>query len=448
MGTFAALFVCFRSHGRRAKMGMKSGFILIFPVFCSRFIVDIFINLEVVLEEGLKDYSVARVRVGDVLTGKVISVNDKELAVNVGYRSDGIVPVAELPEESTKEYMVDDSIEVMIVSTDDGEGNLLLSVTRAYATVVWDEFEELLNSKNAIEVEVKEVVKGGVVAKYKGARVFIPASQVALGYTEDLKVFVGKKLKVRLIEVDKAKHKAVASAKSLLAEIDSANKKAAFEKIKEGDEMIGTVARIESYGAFVNIGELDGLLHISNMSWKRIKHPSVLVKAGDKVKVEVIKKDAEKGKISLRLSDIPENPWESVDVRYQVGSVYTAKVARIQPFGVFINLEEEVDGLCHVSEISRERVENPADVLKPGDEVEVKVLSIDKANKRISLSIKAAQDGGDIAPLAVEVRETPEREEKATKAEKADGEVENVEDLGIKPTTLADLFADKLSKFK
>lgn len=408
------------------------------------------------MEEGLKDYSVARVRVGDVLTGKVISVNDKELAVNVGYRSDGIVPVAELPDESTKEYMVDDSVEVMIISTDDGEGNLLLSVTRAYATVVWDEFEELLNSKNVIEVEVKDVVKGGVVAKYKGARVFIPASQVALGYTEDLKVFIGKKLKVRLIEVDKTKHKAVASAKSILAEIDSANKKAAFEKIKEGDEVIGTVARIESYGAFVNIGELDGLLHISNMSWKRIKHPSVMMKVGDKLKVEVIKKDAEKGNVSLRLSDIPANPWDSVDARYQVGSIHTAKVARIQPFGAFINLEDDVDGLCHVSEISHERVENPADVLKIGEEVTVKVLAVDKENQKISLSIKAVQnsddseDGADASNAKEKFsgeKSGGERERQPRNA-KSEGETESVEGLGIKPTTLADLFSDQLKKYK
>lgn len=385
------------------------------------------------MEEGLKDYSVARVRVGDILTGKVISVNRKELAVNVGYRSDGIVPASELPDESTKDYMVDDSIEVMVIGTNDGDGNLLLSVTRAYATVVWDEFEQLSESRAVVEVDVRETVKGGVVAKYKGARVFIPASQLSLGFVEDLKPFVGQRLKVRMIEVDKAKHKAVASAKSVLAEEDRENKKRALERLHVGDEVIGTVEKLESYGAFVNLGGVTGLLHISNMSWKRIKHPSALVKVGDKVKVEITKIDEEKGNLSLRLSDITENPWESADVRYKVGSVCTGKVVRIQPFGAFINLEEDIDGLCHVSELSAERVEHPSNVVNVGDEVEVKILAVDKKEQRISLSIKAVSEPVSVhsAPEVREVREEP-----------------IAEGLGIKPTTLADLFGDQFKKIK
>lgn len=378
------------------------------------------------MEEGLKEYSVARVRVGDVLVGKVISVNEKELAVNVGYRSDGIVPVAELPDETTENYKANDEIEVMIISTDDGEGNLLLSVTRAYATVVWDEFEALVESKQIFEVVVKEAVKGGVVARYKGARVFIPASQVSTGYVENLSEFVGQKLQVRMVEVDKTKHRAVASAKSVKSEQLEAQRKEALTKIKVGDEVLGTVVRIESYGAFVEIGGLDGLLHISNMSWKRIKHPSVLVKVGDKVKVEVIKIDAEKGNVSLKLSDIPENPWDGIEARYRVGGIYTGRVARIQKFGVFINLEEDVDGLCHISELSTERVNTPEEVVQIGAEVQVKVLSINKAEQRISLSMKAAKEGEAV----VVPEEAP------------------VDGLGIKPTTLADLFADKLKGIK
>lgn len=385
------------------------------------------------MEEGLREYSVSRVRVGEILTGKVITVSEKELAVNVGYRSDGIVPAAELPDESTANYKQDDDIEVMVISTDDGEGNLRLSVVRAFATVVWDEFQALVESQENFFVDVKEAVKGGVVAKYKGARVFIPASQVAAGYVADLSEFVGKKLEVRMVEVDKSKHRAVASAKAISAEKVKAARKEAVAKLSVGAVISGKVVRLEQFGAFIDLGGCDGLLHISNMSWKRIKHPSEVLKVGDIVKVEVTKVDVEKENVSLRLLDMPENPWNTVDSRYKVGGVYKGVVARLQNFGAFINLEEDVDGLCHVSEISVERIAQPSDVLKAGDEVEVKVLAVDKAEKRISLSIKAVN--------------APEITEAAAPVEtvKSESAAEPVE-LGIKPTTLADVFKDVFKK--
>ncbi len=386
------------------------------------------------MEEGLKEYSVARVRVGEILTGKVITVNEKELAVNVGYRSDGIVPAAELPDESTANYKHGDDIEVMVIRTDDGDGNLLLSVIRTYAIVVWDELDALLQSQNNFVVDVKEVVKGGVIARYKGARIFVPASQVAAGYVADLSEFVGKKLEVRMVEVDKAKHRAVASAKAISAEKVKAARKEALAALRAGQIINGKVVRLESFGAFVDLGGCDGLLHISNMSWKRLKHPSEMLKVGDLVKVEVTKIDLEKENISLRLTDIPENPWDNINSKYKVGEVYKGKVARLQNFGAFINLEADVDGLCHVSEIAAERVELPSDVLKVGDEVEVKVLAVDKAEKRISLSIKAV----NAVAAAAETSAPTDSEVKEDAAEAVE--------LGIKPTTLADVFKDYFKK--
>lgn len=395
--------------------------------------------LEVVLEEGLKQFSVERVRVGDVLKGDVISVNEKEIAVNVGYRSDGIVPAAELPDETTADYKVGDEVEVMVVSTDDGEGNLLLSVTRAYATLVWDEFEKMTETQEDFVVDVKEVVKGGVVAKYKGARVFIPASMVAVRYVEDLNEFVGQKLTVRMVEFDRAKNSAVASAKVIEEEGLKEKRKALFEELKVGDNIEGTVVRLEPYGAFVNLGGIDGLLHVSNMSWRRVKHPSEIVKVGDKVKVEIIKLEPKEGRISLKLLDAPENPWNDIESKYKVGEVYKGTIMRLQKFGAFIKLEDGVEGLCHVSEISEERVEKPEDVLKTGEEVDVRVLDINAKDQRISLSIRAAKEGAEYTLPS----------EKPAKAGKGAKQEEAVEGLGIKPTTLADLFGQDLKdKFK
>ncbi len=378
------------------------------------------------MEEGLKEYSVERVRVGDVLKGEIISVNEKELAVNVNYRADGIVPAQELPNETTEGYKVGDSIEVMVVSTYDNDGNLLLSVVRAYATVVWEEFEQYLESGEVFEVDVKEVTKGGVVAKYKGARVFIPASLVSATYVKDLSQFVGQKLKVQIVDLDKSKRRAVASAKALAEEARKAEMEEKLATLKVGDVVKGKVVRIESYGAFVDLGGIDGLLHVSNMSWKRIKHPTEIVKSGDDVEVEITKIDTEKQNISLKLSDIPENPWDSVEVKFHTGEIYKGTVTKVQPYGAFIKLAEDIEGLCHISELAEERVAKTEDVVNVGDEVEVRVLSVDSKARKISLSIKSAKD--------TEYVELP----------KVEGSVE----LGIKPTTLADLFADKLDHLK
>ncbi len=378
------------------------------------------------MEEGLKEYSVERVRVGDVLKGEIISVNEKELAVNVNYRADGIVPAQELPNETTEGYKVGDSIEVMVVSTYDNDGNLLLSVIRAYATVVWEEFEQYLESGEVFEVDVKEVTKGGVVAKYKGARVFIPASLVSATYVKDLSQFVGQKLKVQIVDLDKSKRRAVASAKALAEEARKAEMEEKLATLKVGDVVKGKVVRIESYGAFVDLGGIDGLLHVSNMSWKRIKHPTEIVKSGDDVEVEITKIDTEKQNISLKLSDIPENPWDSVEVKFHAGEIYKGTVTKVQPYGAFIKLAEDIEGLCHISELAEERVAKTEDIVNVGDEVEVRVLSVDSKARKISLSIKSAKD--------TEYVELPKEE----------GSVE----LGIKPTTLADLFADKLDHLK
>lgn len=381
------------------------------------------------MEEVLKDYGTERVRVGEVLKGEIISVNDKEIAVNVGYRADGIVPVAELPAEGTSDYKLGDKVDVMVTKVNDAEGSLELSVKKAMAVVVWDDLSKRMESGDTFEVKVKEVVKGGVVAYYNGARIFIPASQASVQYLEDLSGLVGTKFKVRLIELDVEKKKVVASRKVVEKQELELVKKHAMAILKVGQIVKGVVVRLEPFGAFIDLGGYDGLVHVSNMSWKRIHHPSEVLKVGDHIEAEIIKIDSEKEKISLKLTNVGDNPWESIQETYRVGGVYHGVVGKMLNYGVFIRLDDGVEGLCHISELSDQHVKFPSDVVSVGQEVEARVIAIDSAAQKISLSLKEARD---------------ERVEEVEEAEE-DNEL-IFPGLGVKPTTLADLFNRDLRK--
>lgn len=391
------------------------------------------------MEEALKEYGVESIRVGDVLTGSVISVSDKEITVNIGYRSDGIVDISELPNETTADYKENDKVDVMVVKTDDGEGSVILSVNRANYTMVWSEFSELMESKDSFEVIVKEAVKGGLVARYKGARVFIPASLASDSYLEDLSVLVGKNLLVKMEDLDLDKKKAVASRRAVEKIEKAEARNEAFQTLRPGAIKSGKVVRIEKYGAFIDLGGYDGLMHVSQMSWRRIESPNEVMKVGDVLDVEIINVDPVKQKISLKLVDMPESPWNNLD-KYEVGKIYEGKVVRIQPFGAFISLEDGLEGLCHVSQVSANRVKTPSDVLKEGDVVQVKLISMDKEAKKLSLSIKQTIEGVEEDSSDYRTRSVREKQPSAAEINKYIDEV--------KPTTLADLFADKLSKYR
>ncbi|MDO4800278.1 MAG: 30S ribosomal protein S1 [Bacillota bacterium] len=377
------------------------------------------------MEEGLKEYGLDKIHTGDVLTGKVLSSSAKGITVNIGYRSDGVVAPEELPNENPQDYREGDEVEVMVVKLDDGEGNVVLSVTRAFERVVWDEFAELHASGTAFPLLLKEVVKGGLVGKYKGARVFVPASQASAHYVEKLDELVGQTVSVRLTDFDRDKQKVVASRRVVEREELDAIKTQAIASLKPGQVLTGRVARLEKFGAFIDLGGYDGLAHISQLSWRRVSKPEEVVSVGDSVDVEVLSVDSEKQKISLKLTNIKDNPWETIDAKYVVGQVYPGRVVRILNFGAFVELEEGVEGLVHISELSDERVKFPSDVVAVGDTVEVSVLSVDKKERRISLSMKQAKE---------------EEREQANEAAS-----EYVEEK--KATTMADLFGDKFKKF-
>ncbi|MCH4889171.1 30S ribosomal protein S1 [Acidaminobacter sp. JC074] len=329
---------------------------------------------------------------GDIVEGTVISANEDEVLVNVGSAMDGVVTVEELedhPINPSEHYKEGDKITVLVIKADDGEGNMLLSKKRAEYVQVWDDFDASIEGNKTFKIKVKGAIKGGVTCELKGVRGFIPGSQLALNYVEDLESYVGEDLEVKAMEYNREKNSVVLSAKAVLAEKREQLGKQLYDSLTEGQIYTGTVTRLADFGAFVDIGGADGLIHVTELSWKRIKHPSDVVNVGDRVEVAVIKVDKESKRIGLRLNDVQDNPWMNMDAYYQEDDVVTGKVVRLASFGAFVELESGIDGLLHVSEISEERISKPADVLELGQEVEVLIIGIDTENQKMSFSMKA-----------------------------------------------------------
>ena len=366
------------------------------------------------------DNSFKRIRKGEVVTGEVLYITDSEVMVNLGYRSDGIISREELvggPDVNPQDlYEQGQEIEVYVLRMDDGDGNVVLSTKRVADMKVWDEVEELYNNGEKIDVTVKANVKGGLTADYNGLNAFIPASHVSTRFQKDLSKFVGEEFTTEIIDFDKRKKRIVLSRKNVIAEEQDKKRQEVYANLHEGDIIEGTVQRITNFGAFVDVGGVDGLIHISELSWNRVKHPSDVVSPGDVVKVQVLNVDEEKNRIALGLKQLTEKPWDIFKNNVSVGDVVKGKVVNLLDFGAFIRLEEGVDGLLHVSQISREHVEKPADKLSLGEEVTVKVTDIDEENQKISLSMKALTEPEPKKESAPKERK-PKREKKAPRRE-------------------------------
>lgn len=339
------------------------------------------------------DNSFKRIKKGEIVTGEVLYVTDNEVMVNLGYRSDGIISKEELSKNTDAKpsdlYKQGDEIEVFVLKMDDGDGNVVLSARRVEDMKVWDEIEKSYNNHEIVTAKVINQVKGGLTASLDGISAFIPASHVTVKFQRDLSKFVGDDFQCEIIDFDKRKRRIVLSRKNVLMRELEEKRSQIFESLHIGDVIEGTVQRLTNFGAFVDIGGIDGLVHISELSWNRVKHPSEVVSAGDKVKVQVLSLDEEKDRIALGLKQTTEKPWDKFINAVKVGDVVKGKVVNILDFGAFVRLEEGVDGLLHVSQICREHIEKPQDRLEIGQEVEVKVIEIDQENKKISLSIKA-----------------------------------------------------------
>lgn len=347
---------------------------------------------------------------GDIVEGTIIAVNETEVLLDVGSTLDGVVTAEELSIESvdiSEHYKLDQKMTVLVIKND-GEGNILLSEKRADYYKIWDDFDESIEGKKTFKVKVKEAIKGGVICDLKGVRGFIPGSQLSLSYVEDLASFVNETLEVKAVEYNREKNSVVLSARAVLEVEKESRAKRLYETITEGQIYSGKVTRLADFGAFVDLGGADGLIHITELSWKRIKHPSDVVKVGDVVEVTVIKVDKTSKRIGLRLNDVQDNPWMNISQYYKEDDVVKGTVVRLASFGAFIELESGVDGLLHVSEISEERISKPADVLSIGQEVEVQIIGIDSEKQNMSLSIKALSEEEEVDVEAYLEEETQE----------------------------------------
>ena len=352
--------------------------------------------------EQMLEESLVTLHTGDVVKGTVIQVVNEEVSVNLGFKSDGIIARGEFSSDPTvipsKTVQPGDEIEVFVVRVNDGDGNVMLSRKRIEAQKGIEEIEAAYNEKAVVTGTVTNVVKGGLIAVVNGVNVFIPSSQVSNRFIEDLSVFNGQELEFNIIEVDRVKRRFIGGRKALVEQEIAAKRAALFETIQAGSRVNGTVSRLTDFGAFVDLGGVDGLIHISEMSWGRISNPKEVLKEGQEVEVFVLDVDKEKGKISLSLKDADKNPWKLAAEKYAVGSIVEGKVVRMVPFGAFVELEPGVDGLVHISQIANKHVVKPEDELKVGEIINVKVLEVNPEQKKISLSKRQADAPVEEAP--------------------------------------------------
>jgi len=363
------------------------------------------LTFEQMLEESLKT-----IHAGEVVEGTVIDVKPDEIVLNIGYKSDGILTRNEYTNEPnvdlTTVAKVGDSMEVKVLKVNDGEGQVVLTYKRLAADRGNKRIEEAFNNKEVLKANVAQVLEGGLSVIVDEVRIFIPASLVSDTYEKDLTKYAGQEIEFVVSEYNPKRRRYIGDRRQLVAAKKAELQKELFEKIKEGDVVEGTVKNVTDFGAFIDLGGADGLLHISEMSWGRVENPKKVFKVGDKVNVLI--KEISGSKIALSMKFDDQNPWKDAAEKYAVGTEVTGKVARMTDFGAFVELEPGVDALLHVSQISKEHIEKPADILKIGEEVTAKVVDFNEADKKISLSVKAL-----FAPEEPVAEEAPVEEEDA-----------------------------------
>jgi small subunit ribosomal protein S1 len=376
------------------------------------------------------------ISVGDVVKATVTKVEDKQALVDVGYKYDGLIPISELSplhvEKVSDVVSVGDTFDVKVLKLNDEKEELVVSKKAVAMEAAWADLEKKMESGEIIEAEIKEVVKGGLVVDV-GVRGFIPASMVERYFVEDFSDYKGKTLRLKVVEMDKDKNKVILSHKAVLEEEAKQQKQSVLERLQPGQVLEGTVQRMTDFGVFVDIGGVDGLVHVSELAWHRVEKPSDVVKEGDKVQVKVLKVDKENERISLSIKETQPGPWAKVGEQFKQGDVVTGTVKRLVSFGAFVEIAPGVEGLVHISQIANRRVATPGEVLKEGQVVQVKVLDVVPSEQRVSLSIRAVEE------------ERAEQAERASKREQQQFQQENNQPLGV---TLGELFGDLKEKLK
>ena len=356
------------------------------------------------LEASFKDFND-----GDIVDGEVVKIDRDEVLLDIGYKSEGVIPSKELsirhdvdPNEVVK---VGDQIEALVLQKEDKEGRLILSKKRAQYERAWGRIEEVMTSGETIKGPVIEVVKGGLILDI-GLRGFLPASLVDLRRVRDLHPFVGTELEAKIIELDRNRNNVVLSRRAFLEESQSEGRKTFLQSLQKGERRKGTVSSIVNFGAFVDLGGVDGLVHVSELSWKHVDHPQEVVTVGQEVEVEVLDVDLERERVSLSLKATQEDPWKEFERTSTAGSIIDGQVTKLVPFGAFVRVAPGIEGLVHISEISHEHVDSPESVLSVGDEVKAKVIDVDVSRRRVSLSMRQVTDA---PPREPEIKAEPEQ---------------------------------------
>lgn len=337
---------------------------------------------------------------GDLVKGTVVKIDKEEVLLDIGFKSEGVIPVKELSIRNDvdpfKECELGEELEVLVLTKEDKDGRLILSKKRAQYEKAWANIEEIKNADGVVKGLAIEVVKGGVIVDI-GLRGFLPASLVDTRRVRDLASLVGKEIECKILELDRNRNNVVLSRRAFLEENQKGNRDNFLEHLKVGEIKEGVISSLVPFGAFVDLGGMDGLVHVSELSWKHIDSPGQVVKVGDEVKVKVLEVDLDRERISLSLKATERDPWTEFAESHQIGELVYGKVSKVVPFGSFIQIGEGIEGLVHISEMAEHHVDNAEQVVQPDEELWVKIIEIDLERRRISLSIKQAAEGGVVA---------------------------------------------------
>jgi small subunit ribosomal protein S1 len=333
---------------------------------------------------------------GEVVRGKVVRVDKDEVLIDIGYKSEGVIPVSELSIRRSvnpqDEVQIGDEIDALVMTKEDAEGRLILSKKRARFEMAWKRIEGAAESGEPVEGIVIEVVKGGLILDL-GVRGFLPASLVDIRRVQDLDEFMGQTLRCKVIELNRSRNNVVLSRRAVLEEERKEMRQAILDRLSPGDIVTGTISNIVDFGAFVDLDGIDGLIHISELSWSHVNHPSELLEIGQEVQVKVLDIDRDRQRISLGLKQTQSDPWQEVLDRHDQGDVIEGRVTKVVTFGAFVEIVPGVEGLVHISELAQHHVENPREVVSPGDEVKAKIIEMDADRRRLSLSLKRVDEG-------------------------------------------------------
>ena len=344
--------------------------------------------------------SMVQVEDGQLVSGTVVKVDREEALLDIGFKSEGVIPRRELSirnDVSVDELVsVGDQIQALVIQKEDKEGRLILSKKRAQYEKAWGDIQEVKDNDGMVKGLVIEVVKGGLIVDI-GLRGFLPASLVELRRVRDLQPYMGMEIEAKIIELDKNRNNVVLSRRSWLEETQKEQREEFLDLLKPGERRKGEISSVVNFGAFVDLGGMDGLIHVSELSWKHVSHPSDVVTIGDEVDIEVLEVDLDRERISLSLKATQQDPWQEFADSHRVGELVYGRVTKLVPFGSFVQVGDNIEGLVHISEMSEHHVDLPEQVVTPGEELWVKIIDVDLDKRRISLSVKQAAEGGVVA---------------------------------------------------